>query len=123
MEGEQSRTLLGDWYATALAWRPQVALLVNATTLLPVLMPLAPVATMTARLADQIGIALAAYGTPDVTVQAEYRTLAWPWAMARLAEYRRPGQEHKKHIEEGECRGALTSAVRVRLWRYAERDR
>lgn len=32
-------TLLGEWYATALFWRPQVALLVNEPTLLPVLMP------------------------------------------------------------------------------------
>ena len=28
-EGEHSTTLLGQWYATALPWRPQVALLVN----------------------------------------------------------------------------------------------
>ena len=27
--GEESTTLLGDWYATAMFWRPQVALLVN----------------------------------------------------------------------------------------------
>jgi len=70
-EGEQSTTLLGDWYATALTWRPQVALLVNATTLLPVLMPLAPGASMTIRLADQIGAVLAAHGTPGVVVEAE----------------------------------------------------
>ena len=38
-------TLLGNWYATALFWKPQVALLVSERTLLPVLMPLAPAAT------------------------------------------------------------------------------
>ncbi|MGH3826906.1 MAG: DUF6933 domain-containing protein, partial [Pseudonocardiaceae bacterium] len=43
--GPASTTLLGDWYATALFWRPQVALLVSEVTLLPVLMPLAPAAT------------------------------------------------------------------------------
>lgn len=32
--------------ATALFWKPQVALLVNEPTLLPVLMPLAPAATL-----------------------------------------------------------------------------
>jgi hypothetical protein len=37
-----STTLLGDWFATVMFWRPQVALFVNATTLLPVFMPLAP---------------------------------------------------------------------------------
>jgi hypothetical protein len=38
-DGEQSTTVLGQWYATALPWRPQVALLVNEPTLLPVLSP------------------------------------------------------------------------------------
>jgi hypothetical protein len=32
--------MLGSWYATVLLWKPQVALLVNEKTLLPVLMPL-----------------------------------------------------------------------------------
>ena len=41
--------LLGNWYATALFWKPQVALLVNEHTLLPVLMPLAPVSTLAER--------------------------------------------------------------------------
>lgn len=37
--GEESTTLLGDWYATFLPWRPRhVALLVSEHTLLPVLM-------------------------------------------------------------------------------------
>ena len=35
-------TVLGDWYGNVLFWRPQVALFVNATTFVPVLMPLAP---------------------------------------------------------------------------------
>ena len=30
-------TTLGNWYATALLWKPQTALLVNERTLLPVL--------------------------------------------------------------------------------------
>lgn len=34
-----STTLLGNWYATALFWRPQLVQLVNELTLLPVLMP------------------------------------------------------------------------------------
>jgi hypothetical protein len=38
-EGEQSTTLMGQWYATAMFWKPQVALFVNEPTLLPVLMP------------------------------------------------------------------------------------
>lgn len=31
-----SDTLLGNWYATAIFWKPQVALLVSERTLLPV---------------------------------------------------------------------------------------
>lgn len=47
-------TVLGDWYATALFWRPQVALLLNERTLLPVLMPLAPAATLVSRIPDEV---------------------------------------------------------------------
>ncbi len=42
----QSTTVLGDWYATAWFWKPQLALLVNERTLLPVVMPLAPAASL-----------------------------------------------------------------------------
>lgn len=44
-----SDTVLGSWYATAVFWKPQVALFVNEATLLPVLMSLAPTATLTDR--------------------------------------------------------------------------
>jgi hypothetical protein len=69
--GDQSTTLLGPWYATALRWRPQVALMVNQTTLLPVLMPLAPAATLPARAGDQIATVLAAHGVPGPIIAAE----------------------------------------------------
>lgn len=69
--GDQSTTRLGQWYATALRWRPQVALMVNETTLLPVLMPLAPAATMPARAGDQIATILAAHGVPGPIIAAE----------------------------------------------------
>jgi Domain of unknown function (DUF6933) len=74
-DGEQSTTRLGQWYATALAWRPQVALLVNEPTLLPVLMPLAPAATLPARVAQQIAAVLAAHATPDTVVDEELRQM------------------------------------------------
>ncbi|MCW3841677.1 hypothetical protein ONA70_16375 [Micromonospora yasonensis] len=70
-DGERSTTLLGDWYATLLPWRPQVALLVNERTLLPVLMALAPAATIPARVADQVGAVLAAHGVPDLVIRTE----------------------------------------------------
>jgi hypothetical protein len=74
-EGEHSTTLLGEWYATALPWRPQVALLVNESTLLPVLMPLAPAATLLARIAEQVAIVLAAHGAPDTVIGDELQRM------------------------------------------------
>src|SRR6185369_8743625 len=50
--GQTSTTRLGDWYASAWAWRPQVALFVSEATLFPILMPLAPAATLLARFPD-----------------------------------------------------------------------
>jgi hypothetical protein len=70
-EGEHSTALLGEWYATALPWRPQVALLVNESTMLPVLMPLAPAGTLLARIAEQVAVVLAAHGAPDAVIDDE----------------------------------------------------
>jgi hypothetical protein len=74
-EGEQSTTLMGQWYATAMFWKPQVALFVNEPTLLPVLMPLAPAATLLARFPQQVAAVLAAHGTPDVVIDEEVRQM------------------------------------------------
>jgi hypothetical protein len=57
-----SDTALGDWYATALFWKPQIALFVNEPTLLPVLMPLAPASTLTTRFPEALADVLAAHG-------------------------------------------------------------
>lgn len=43
---DESTTALGDWFATVLFWRPQVALLVNRRTFIPVFMELAPSASL-----------------------------------------------------------------------------
>lgn len=68
-----STTVLGDWYANVLFWRPQVALFVNATTFVPVLMPLAPAAGVVARfpmaMAEVLG-ALGALGADQRFVEA-----------------------------------------------------
>lgn len=69
---EESSTLLGDWYATLLPWRPhQVALLVKERTLLPVLVPLAPAATLLDRLPDHVGEVLHAHRAPERVIAAE----------------------------------------------------
>jgi hypothetical protein len=73
--GEQATTLLGQWYATAVFWKPQVALFVNEPTLLPVLMPLAPAATLLARFPQQVATVLAAHGTPDTIIAAELQQM------------------------------------------------
>lgn len=47
--GGTSDAFLGNWYATALFWKPQLALFVHEETLLPVLMPLAPASSLAER--------------------------------------------------------------------------
>jgi hypothetical protein len=74
-EGEQSTTVMGQWYATALFWKPQVALFVNEPTLLPVLVPLAPAATLLARFPQQLAAVLTAHGTPDAVIDEEQRQM------------------------------------------------
>jgi hypothetical protein len=74
-DGEQSTTMLGQWYATAMFWRPQVALFVSEPTLLPVLMPLAPATTLLARFPQQAATVLAAHGTPDTIIGAELQQM------------------------------------------------
>jgi hypothetical protein len=74
-EGERSTTLLGEWYATALFWKPQLVLLVNEATLLPVLMPLAPARTAPARIGQRIAAVLAAHRTPAVIIDDEVQQM------------------------------------------------
>ncbi|WP_447002485.1 DUF6933 domain-containing protein [Saccharothrix isguenensis] len=72
-DDDHGTTLLGPWYATALFWRPRVVLLVNEETLLPVLLPSAPAATLTGRLAEQIGTVLTILDAPSAIVDQERR--------------------------------------------------
>jgi hypothetical protein len=57
-----STVLMGSWYATVLFWKPQLALLVNERTLLPVLMPLAPAADLATRFPQYLERVLTAHG-------------------------------------------------------------
>jgi hypothetical protein len=74
VEPPASTTVLGDWYANVLSWRPQVALLVNATTFLPVLMPLAPAADVLARFPAAMAAVLHGLGIDPRFVAAEQRS-------------------------------------------------
>lgn len=64
-------TLLGNWYATALFWKPQDALLVNEKTLLPVLMPLAPATDLATRFPEDLASVLVAHGIPQQFIEHE----------------------------------------------------
>jgi hypothetical protein len=60
-EPPASTTVLGDWYATALFWKPHVALFVNERTLYPVLTPFAPARTLS-RFPESVELALSLHG-------------------------------------------------------------
>ena len=64
-------TALGNWYATALFWKPQLALLVNERTLLPVLMPLAPASTLATRFPVELAAVLAVHGASQAVIESE----------------------------------------------------
>lgn len=66
-----SSTVLGDWYANVLFWRPQVAVFVNAITFVPVLMPLAPAAGVVGRLPAAVAEVFAALGIDPGFIAAE----------------------------------------------------
>lgn len=69
--GEVSTTALGNWYVTVLFWKPQAALFVNEITLLPVLMPFAPSATLLDRFPQALRVVLDAHGLEPGFVERE----------------------------------------------------
>lgn len=64
-------TALGNWYATALLWKPQLALLVNERTLLPVLMQLAPASTLATRFPVELAAVLSVHGASQAVIESE----------------------------------------------------
>lgn len=96
----ESDTVLGNWYATALFWKPQVALLVSERTLLPVLMPLAPVATLARRFPAQLALILKEHGVPSEFIaqevwrmdKAQYAKTANRSAVGILSEFVRQAE-------------------------------
>jgi hypothetical protein len=73
---EHPTTALGNWYATAIFWRPQVAFLVNEATLFPVLLPLAPATSIVARFPDALESILKVLGVSAAFIASER------WAMS-----------------------------------------
>ena len=70
-EPGQSDTALGNWYATAIFRKPQVALLVSERTLLPVLMPPAPAAALGRRFSAHLALVLKEHGVPSEFIAQE----------------------------------------------------
>jgi hypothetical protein len=71
VEGDASTTALGDWFGNALFWRPQVVLLVNSRTLVPVFTELAPAATLLDRVPGSIEAVLRRHGVDNAFLDAE----------------------------------------------------
>lgn len=69
-------TDLGDWYATALFWKPQLVLLVNERTLLPVLLLLAPAATLPERIGPTVARVLERHGIAPEFIEREMVAMA-----------------------------------------------
>ncbi len=69
-------TQLGSWYATVLFWKPQVVLLVNEPTLLPVLVPLAPAATVIERFAGFVAEMLHELEIPESIIDTELAAMS-----------------------------------------------
>ena len=67
--------LLGDWYANALFWRPQTALFVSEQSLVPILLPLAPAATVLARFPAAFARVAGAIGVDRAILDAELATM------------------------------------------------
>ena len=67
---------LGNWYATAIFWKPQLALVVNERTLLPVLMPMAPASTLIARFPRELATALISQGPSQVSTASEVAAMS-----------------------------------------------
>ncbi|MGO9560518.1 MAG: DUF6933 domain-containing protein, partial [Acidimicrobiales bacterium] len=66
---------LGDWYANVLFWRPQVTLFVNATTLLRVIVPFAPAASVLSRLPSGFAEVGERLGVHGVRFEAELASM------------------------------------------------
>ena len=63
--------MLGEWYATVIFWRPQVALFVSETTLLPVFVPLAPASSVIRRMPTELADLLRRQEVPSAFIDNE----------------------------------------------------
>jgi hypothetical protein len=71
----ESDSQLGDWYANAWFWRPQVAVFVNERSRVPVLLPLAPASSVLARFPSVFAEVAGALRLPDSAIRVELRSM------------------------------------------------
>lgn len=74
--GGASDAVLGNWYATALFWKPQLALFVHEETLLPVLMPLAPASSIAERFPAHLAAVLNALDVEASFIAAQVAAMS-----------------------------------------------
>ena len=71
-------TSLGNWYATALFWKPHVVMLLNQRTLITVLMPLAPARSVAERFPQALGELLHLFGVDESFIASESVAMSDP---------------------------------------------
>lgn len=113
-----STTALGNWYATALLWKPQVALLVNERTLLPLLMPLAPASTLAARFPRELAGVLRRHGANPAFIASEIAAMGEA-SVAKTANRKVVGTMNEfaflaeTYREDGETSDLLALSMRL----------
>ncbi|MGH9269910.1 MAG: DUF6933 domain-containing protein [Ilumatobacteraceae bacterium] len=83
-DADRSTGQLGDWYVNVLFFKPRLALFVNEATLLPVLVPFAPVATLLDRFPPTLQSHLQAHGVPVSFAEPEVAEMK-PCRLAKTA--------------------------------------
>lgn len=73
---EHPTTALGNWYATVLFTRPQAALFVNEFTLMPMLVHLAPAATVIERFPSAAAAVFGRLGLNEAFIRSEGQEMA-----------------------------------------------
>ena len=66
-----STTALGNWYATAVFWKPHAAVFVNERALMPIMVPLAPATRVTQRFPGYASAVFAALGLDRLFIESE----------------------------------------------------
>ena len=70
-ETAPSTTVLGDWYANILFGRPQVVLLASEKSLLPIVVPAAPISGLVVRFIEQLAFVLDDFDVPKEQIMEE----------------------------------------------------